>query len=336
MNISEYKGVMVFAEQRDGEIQKVSLELLGEGRRLADELKTDLTAIFLGHDIRDKAKELIYYGADKVVVADHKILKTYMTEPYTKTMTKMVNEYKPDIILMGATAFGRDLAPRVSARVATGLTADCTSLEVDKDTNLLLMTRPAFGGNIMATIICPDHRPQMSTVRAGVMLKLERDASRKGEIVDYSISLSSDDMRVEILEIVKEEKTKANIEDANILVSGGRGVGKKENFDILEKLAHEFKGLVSGSRATVDAGWVDRSQQVGQTGTTVRPDLYFACGISGAIQHLAGMEESEYIIAVNKNAEAPIFDVADLGIVGDLHKVIPAVIDELKKAKKEA
>jgi len=335
LNLSEYKGVMVFAEQRDGEIQKVSLELLGEGRRLADELKTDLTAIFLGYNIRDKAKELIYYGADKVVVADHEILETYMTEPYTKTMTKMVNEYKPDIILMGATAFGRDLAPRVSARVATGLTADCTSLEVDKDTNLLLMTRPAFGGNIMATIICPDHRPQMSTVRAGVMIKLDRDESKKGEIVDYNISLSSDDMKVEILEIVKEEKTKANIEDVNILVSGGRGVGKKENFDILEELANEFNGLVSGSRATVDAGWIDRSRQVGQTGTTVRPDLYFACGISGAIQHLAGMEESEFIIAINKNADAPIFDVADLSIVGDLHKVIPALIEELKKAKKE-
>lgn len=328
-----YQGVWVFAEQRDGELQNVSLELLGKGRELADKLQTQLTAVLLGQGIKGTAKELIHYGADKVIVADDPMLKLYVTEPYTKVMCEVIESYHPEIILIGATAIGRDLAPRVSARIHTGLTADCTSLEIEEDTKNLLMTRPAFGGNIMATIICPDHRPQMSTVRPGVMIKRAKDEGRTGEVIEFSTNLSQADMNVEVIEVVKETKKKVKIEEANALVSGGRGIGKKENFELLKELAKELGGMVSGSRAVVDAGWLEREYQVGQTGKTVRPDLYIACGISGAIQHVTGMEESELIIAINKNANAPIFELADVGIVGDVNKVIPAVIEALKSAK---
>ncbi|MDK2823441.1 MAG: electron transfer flavoprotein alpha subunit [Clostridia bacterium] len=333
MSIANYRGVWVFAEQRGGEIQKVSLELLGKGKELAEQLGENLTAVILGNGIKDRAKELIYYGADKVIVVDNELLDIYTTEPYTKVLAEIINERKPEIVLIGATSIGRDLAPRVSARVATGLTADCTSLKIDEETRNLLMTRPAFGGNIMATIICPNHRPQMSTVRPGVMQKLARDESRTLDIEEYPVQLTPADINVEILEVVKETKQKINIEDASILVSGGRGVGKPENFKLLEELAHKLGGLVSASRAAVDAGWIEHNRQVGQTGKTVRPDLYLACGISGAIQHVAGMEESECIIAVNTNPDAPIFEVADLGIVGDVTKVIPALIEELRILK---
>lgn len=333
MKLSDYRGVTVFIEQRDSEIQKVSLELLGEGRRLADKLDTKLTAILLGNRVENWAQDLIYYGADEVIISEDVMLDKYVTEPYTKVFTSIIAEIKPEIILMGATAIGRDLAPRVSARVYTGLTADCTSLEIDEETKNLLMTRPAFGGNIMATIICPDHRPQMSTVRPGVMIVGERNENRTGRIIKHSSNLAKEDMNVEILEVVKETKKKVRIEDANVLVSGGRGLGKKESFEKLDELAKELGGVVSGSRAAVDAGWVDREFQVGQTGKTVRPGLYIACGISGAIQHVAGMEESEFIVAINKNATAPIFEFADLGIVGDVNKIIPSLIEELKQAK---
>ncbi|WP_273320459.1 electron transfer flavoprotein subunit alpha/FixB family protein [Vallitalea guaymasensis] len=333
MNINEYKGVVVFVEQREGMISKVSLELLGKGRELADNLGEKMTAVLIGYDMMDKTKELIYYGADKVIYADDKIFEVYMTEPYTKAMSTIINDRKPEIVLFGATAIGRDLAPRISARIHTGLTADCTSLEIDEENNNLLMTRPAFGGNILATIICPNYRPQMSTVRPGVMQKLEKDTSREGEVEQYKIDINESDMTYKILEVVKEEKEKINIEDANVLVSGGRGIGKADNFTILKDLAKELKGQVSASRAVVDAGWINKDHQVGQTGKTVRPGLYFACGISGAIQHLAGMEESDFIIAINKDSEAPIFEVADLGIVGDVHKIIPELINQLKIVK---
>ncbi|WP_304942651.1 electron transfer flavoprotein subunit alpha/FixB family protein [Vallitalea guaymasensis] len=333
MNINEYKGVVVFVEQREGMISKVSLELLGKGRELADNLGEKMTAVLIGYDMMDKTKELIYYGADKVIYADDKIFEVYMTEPYTKAMSTIINDRKPEIVLFGATAIGRDLAPRISARIHTGLTADCTSLEIDEENNNLLMTRPAFGGNILATIICPNYRPQMSTVRPGVMQKLEKDTSRAGEVEQYKIDINESDMTYKILEVVKEEKEKINIEDANVLVSGGRGIGKADNFTILKDLAKELKGQVSASRAVVDAGWINKDHQVGQTGKTVRPGLYFACGISGAIQHLAGMEESDFIIAINKDSEAPIFEVADLGIVGDVHKIIPELINQLKIVK---
>lgn len=333
MNINEYKGVVVFVEQREGMISKVSLELLGKGRELADNLGEKMTAVLIGYDMMDKTKELIYYGADKVIYADDKIFEVYMTEPYTKAMSTIINDRKPEIVLFGATAIGRDLAPRISARIHTGLTADCTSLEIDEENNNLLMTRPAFGGNILATIICPNYRPQMSTVRPGVMQKLEKDTSKEGEVEQYKIDINESDMTYKILEVVKEEKEKINIEDANVLVSGGRGIGKADNFTILKELAKELKGQVSASRAVVDAGWINKDHQVGQTGKTVRPGLYFACGISGAIQHLAGMEESDFIIAINKDSEAPIFEVADLGIVGDVHKIIPELINQLKIVK---
>lgn len=334
MSSLEYQGVWVFAEQRDGELQNVALELLGKGRELADQLKTQLTAVLLGHEIKDLSKELIYYGADQVITVDDPMLKLYVTEPYTKVMCEAIEASRPEIILIGATAIGRDLAPRVSARIHTGLTADCTSLEIEEETKNLLMTRPAFGGNIMATIVCPEHRPQMSTVRPGVMVKGKRDDARRGKVIEFSTNLKEADMNVEILEVVKETKQKVKIDEANVLVSGGRGIGKKEGFELLKELAKELGGMVSGSRAVVDAGWLERDYQVGQTGKTVRPDLYIACGISGAIQHVTGMEESELIIAINKNATAPIFELADVGIVGDVNKVIPAVIEALKNSKK--
>jgi len=322
----DYKDVMVFCEQRDGRVEKVSKELISKGRQLANELECCVRALVLGHEMKDDLNELIHLGADEVILVDEKELAVYMTEPYTKAMVQVVLDKKPDVILVGASTIGRDLAPRVSARINTGLTADCTKLEVDEETKNLLMTRPAFGGNIMATIICPDHRPQMSTVRPGVMTLAEADTARIGVISKVPVAFETADMNVEILEVVKETKTKVNIEDANILVSGGRGVGKPENMTSLENLATRLGGTVSASRAVVDAGWIDRNNQVGQTGKTVRPDLYFACGISGAIQHLAGMEESEFIVAINKDETAPIFDAADLGIVGDVHKVIPELM----------
>ncbi|MTI49151.1 MAG: electron transfer flavoprotein subunit alpha/FixB family protein [Firmicutes bacterium] len=336
MNISEYKGVYVFVEQREGEIQKVSLELLGKARELADDINEKVIAVVLGHDIKNKLDELIYFGADEILYTDSDVLNVYTTEPYTKVISNIINEYKPEIFLFGATSIGRDLAPRISARIYTGLTADCTSLEIDKENNNnLLMTRPAFGGNIMATIVCPDHRPQMSTVRPGVMKICERDENRLGKINEYKIDISQDSLNIEVLEIVKEKKEKINIEEANVLVSGGRGIGKPENFKTLKELANLLEGQISASRAVVDAGWLERDHQVGQTGKTVRPNIYIACGISGAIQHIAGMEESDYIIAINKDSTAPIFETADLGIVGDINKIIPMVIDEVAATKED-
>jgi electron transfer flavoprotein alpha subunit len=326
MNRTDYKDVMVFCEQREGHIEKVSKELVSKGRELADELGCSVRALVLGYNMKDDLNTLIHLGADEVILVDEKELEVYMTEPYAKAMVSVVEDRKPDVILVGASTIGRDLAPRVSARINTGLTADCTKLEVDAETQNLLMTRPAFGGNIMATIICPEHRPQMSTVRPGVMPMADVDTAREGVISPFKVAFEAADQNVKILEVVKETKHKVNIEDANILVSGGRGVGKPENMSTLESLAEKLGGTVSASRAVVDAGWIDRNNQVGQTGKTVRPDLYFACGISGAIQHLAGMEESEFIVAINKDETAPIFDSADLGIVGDVHKVIPELM----------
>ncbi|MBE5944134.1 MAG: electron transfer flavoprotein subunit alpha/FixB family protein, partial [Lachnospiraceae bacterium] len=285
--------------------------------------------------------ELAAYGADKVIVVDDPELKEYRTEPYTHAMASVINEYKPDIVLVGATAIGRDLGPRVSARVATGLTADCTVLEIgdfpinpipnqEQKHNQLLMTRPAFGGNTIATIACPDNRPQMATVRPGVMQKIDKIEGAKAEVIEYNPGFTPDNKYVEILEVVKAVKDTVDIMDAKILVSGGRGVGSAENFKMLQDLADVIGGTVSCSRAVVDSGWMERDYQVGQTGKTVRPNVYFAIGISGAIQHVAGMEESDIIIAINKDADAPIFDVADYGIVGDLNKIVPALTQSLK------
>lgn len=321
--------VMVFIEQRDSEIQNVSLELLGKGRELSGKLSDKLTAVLLGNNVKGLCEEIVAYGADEVICVDDKNLKMYTTNNYAKALCDVIEKKKPEIVLIGATTIGRDLAPRVSATLKTGLTADCTSLEIDDETKGLLMTRPAFGGNIMATIVCPDHRPQMSTVRPGVMQKLPKDNSKAGIIEHFNVKFE-DDKSVEVLKYVKENVKKVNIEDANILISAGRGIGSKENMNKLYELADLLGAEVSASRAVVDSGWVDKARQVGQTGKTVRPDLYIACGISGAIQHLAGMEESEFIIAINKNNEAPIFEVADVGVVGDVNKVVRNLIDEFK------
>lgn len=332
MNLIDYKGIFVFAEQRDGKIQNVALELLGKARELAESIDTKtVSAVLIGENVKELAKELIQYGADVVYVVEGPEFKVYDTESYAQVFKKIIDDKKPEIVLFGATTLGRDLAPRVSSRTTTGLTADCTKLEIAEDKSLW-MTRPAFGGNLMATIVCPDHRPQMSTVRPGVMKKRTKE-DRPGEVVDYPITLDASKLKVKVLEVVKEAGNTIDISEAKILVSGGRGVGHKANFQELEDLAAEIGGIVSASRAQVDAGNIGHDRQVGQTGKTVRPFIYFACGISGAIQHVAGMEESEYIIAINKDKFAPIFSVADLGIVGDVHKVLPLLTEEIKKFK---
>ncbi|GAA0117259.1 electron transfer flavoprotein subunit alpha/FixB family protein [Clostridium senegalense] len=333
MNIADYKGVWVFAEQRDGELQKVSLELLGKGREIADKLGVELTALLIGHNVEDMAKELTAYGADKVLLADKEELAHYTTDGYAKVITDLANSHKPEVIFIGATFIGRDLGPRVAARLSTGLTADCTALDIDPENKNLLMTRPAFGGNLMATIMCGDNRPQMSTVRPGVFEKLEKDSNKEVKIEKAVFELEKSDIRTQVLEVKKILKEVADIIEADILVSGGRGIGCKENFDILKELADEIGGTLSGSRAAVDNGWIDKALQVGQTGKTVRPQIYIACGISGAIQHLAGMQDSNYIIAINKDADAPIMQVADVGLVGDYQKIVPELVQQLKAMK---
>ena len=344
MNLAEYKGVYVFAQQVDNEVSGIALELIGKGKDLAKDLDTDVTAVLIGSDVKGLVDVLAEYGADKVIVVDDPELKEYRTEPYAHALSSVINEFKPDIMLVGATAIGRDLGPRVSARVHTGLTADCTQLDIgdfpmvavpgkEQKHNQLLMTRPAFGGNTIATIACPDFRPQMATVRPGVMQKAERVPGAKAEVIEFNPGFTPDNKYVEILEVVKAVSDVADIMDAKILVSGGRGVGSPENFKLLEDLADALGGTVSCSRAVVDSGWKPRDLQVGQTGKTVRPQVYFAIGISGAIQHVAGMEESDIIVAINKDENAPIFDVADYGIVGDLNKIVPALTEQIKAAK---
>lgn len=330
MDNSGYKDIYVFAEQREGKIQGIALELLGKARDLATITGQQVVAILAGYQVTDKASELIAYGADKVLVVDEIELADYLTEPYTQAIARVIQDYKPAIFLIGATTMGRDLGPRLSARVTTGLTADCTRLEIGEEGELL-MTRPAFGGNLMATIVCKDHKPQMSTVRPGVMQKADRDVSRKGDVEIVKVDFDTSKFRVKLIRQVKADKGLLDIADAKILVSGGRGVNSSENFEKLKQLAHVLGAEVSASRAMVDAGVIPHERQVGQTGKTVRPDLYIACGISGAIQHLAGMEESGYIIAVNKDKYAPIFQVADLGIVGDVNKIVPLLAERLQK-----
>ena len=335
MDKAQYKNVYVFVEQREGVIQNVGLELLGKARELADALNEKVYAMLLGHDLTTQAQECIAYGADTVLRVDAPELATYVTEPYAQAIYQIIRDNKPSIVLIGATTIGRDLGPRLSARVETGLTADCTGLEISEERDLL-MTRPAFGGNLMATIICKEHRPQMSTVRPGVMRMGQRDENRKGTIEDVKINFDKSKFRVRVLETVKQTKNLVDITEAHVLISGGRGVGNAEGFDMLRAMANTIGAEVSASRAMVDAGVLGHERQVGQTGKTVRPDLYFAMGISGAIQHLAGMEESEYIIAINKDEDAPIFDVADYGLVGDLKKIVPQLTAALKEANADA
>lgn len=309
MNIADYKGVWVFAEQREGELQKVSLELLGEGRRQADKLGVKLTALLLGDNVAHLADELAKHGADEVLVAEDKNLAHYTTDAYTKVICDLANERKPGILFVGATFIGRDLGPRVAARLNTGLTADCTSIDVEVENGDLLATRPAFGGNLMATIACPDHRPQMATVRPGVFEKVNTNGA-DCKIEKVAVELSDSDVRTKVLETVKTAKDIVDISEAKIIVAGGRGVGSKENFDLVKELAEALGGVVAGSRAAVEKGWVENAYQVGQTGKTVKPTIYVACGISGAIQHVAGMQDSEVIIAINKDETAPIMQLS--------------------------
>lgn len=329
------EGIFVICEQRDGKLQTVSLELLGEATRLAEKIKAEVTAIIVGGKVKELSDTLAHYGAQKVIYVEDERLNSYMTEPYVKATANIIMDKKPEICLFGATSIGRDLAPRVSARVGCGLTADCTKLEIDEETGLLNMTRPTFGGNLLATIQSPDARPEMSTVRPGVMQKIEADETRTAESEEYKVDFEDSDFNVEIIQEEVSQKKKINIEDAKVLVSVGRGIGSKENIKIAKELADALGGEVSASRAVVDAGWVDKDIQVGQTGKTVRPNLYIALGISGAIQHVAGMEDSDLIVAVNKSPDANIFQVADIGIVGDINKVVPE-LTKLVLARRKA
>lgn len=329
-DLSAFQGVMVYAEQADGNIRKIAFELLSEGRKLADQLHVKLYAALIGDGVAGAKAQLFAYGADEVLLMEAPALKHYRTEPYTYAMKEMINVAKPEIVLMGASVQGRDLAPRLAGRIHTGLTADCTALSIDEEGNLK-QTRPAFGGNIYAEIVTKNHRPQMATVRPGVMKLSEPDYTRTGEVVTVAYNYDRE-IRTNIKRVAKSVKEAVNLEDAEVIVSGGRGLGNAEGFELLKKLAEVFGGAIGASRGAVYAGWIDAAHQVGQTGKTVRPKIYIACGISGAIQHVVGMQNAEVIIAVNTDANAPIFDVADYGIVGDLHQVIPAMIEEFTKA----
>jgi electron transfer flavoprotein alpha subunit len=329
VDISAYKGVWVFGEQKDGTPAGVALELLGEGRKLADQLQVQLSAVLLGDNIEQTAKLLIAHGADNVYLVDHPSLKNFNDESYSDIFVQLIKKFKPEIVLLGASTYGRSLAPRISSSINTGLTADCTKLEIDAEKKILLQTRPAFGGNLMATIICPKHRPQMSTVRPKVMKAAPPDFSRVGEIIRTDVKIP-EDLKTKVLDVVSNLCDMVNLTEADIIVSGGRGIGDPKNFRLLEELARTLGGAVGASRAAVDAGWIEYSHQVGQTGKTVGPKVYFACGISGAVQHLAGMSSSDTIIAINKNPDAPIFKIATFGIVGDVLQVVPALISEFK------
>lgn len=330
-DLSSYRDVWVFAEQKDGVIDSAAFELLGVGRHLADQLGQDLAAILIGNKVRPLAQQLIAYGADKVYWLDHADLERFNDELYADNLSYLIERYRPNIVLLAATVYGRSLGPRVAARIGTGLTADCTGLEIDADTRNLMQTRPAFGGNLMATIICPDHRPQMATVRPRVMKPLEPDSERSGRILRQQAQLKQD-LKTRVLQVVEEAGEIVNLLEADIIVSGGRGLGDPKNFALIEELAQTLGGAVGASRAAVDAGWIPYSHQVGQTGKTVGPKVYFACGISGAVQHLAGMSSSDIIVAINKDPDAPIFKVATYGIVGDVLEILPLITKEFKKA----
>jgi len=329
-DLAAYQGVWVWIEQFEGKACSISWEMVGEGRRLADQRGTTLTACVLGHNVEHIAKQAITYGADRVFRVDDASLAVYRTQPYAATLVQLVRQYKPEIFLLGASSRGRDLAGSVATELYTGLTADCTGLEIDPENNLLRQTRPAFGGNIMATIICPNYRPQMATVRHRVFEMPEPDETRQGQIVSIDPVMGEGDVSAKVVDFIVEQG-EVNLADAKIIVSGGRGVGGPEGFEPVRELAEVLGGALGASRAAVDAGWIPYAHQVGQTGRTVRPDLYIACGISGAIQHLAGMGTAKIIVAINKDPEAPIFTVANYGIVGDLFQVVPALTEQFRK-----
>ncbi len=328
----EHKNLWVYLETEEGAAKNVGYELLNPGRRMADKLGQELVAVVLGKDVEHVARQAIAYGADKVILVEGEEYAVYNTDVQTHAMVELIGKYHPFIVLYGATNNGRDVGPRVACSVHTGLTADCTGLDIDEN-GLLASTRPAFGGNLMATISCPDHRPQMSTVRAGVFKKPTADEGRTGEIIREEIHLDPAKVRVHLLERVKEVAEAVNLEEAEIIVSGGRGLKSAENFQLVRDLADALGATVGASRAAVDAGWIPHAHQVGQTGKTVAPKVYVACGISGAIQHLAGMSGSDTIIAINKDPDAPIFSVADYGIVGDLFEVLPALTAAIRAKK---
>ena len=334
-DLSLYKDVWVFCEQKKGIIQTISFELLGEGKKLAKKLGSKLCAVILGYDIESKIADLSARGADKVYVVDAPELKSYQDEPYTNVLVKLIEEYKPEVVLCGATTIGRSMISRVAINIDAGLTADCTGLDIDEKEKLLLQTRPAFGGNIMATIITPNHRPQMSTVRHKVMKEAEIHKGHKAEIIRKKYPADVLKSRTTLLDMVEEIEETVNLAEADIIVSGGRGLGGPDNFSIIKELAKTLGAAVGASRATVDAGWIPYSHQVGQTGKTVCPKLYIACGISGQIQHLIGMQSSKVIVAINKDPDAPIFKVATYGIVGDLFEIVPALTKEFKKVLKK-
>ena len=328
-DFSQWKGVWVFAEQRSGALVPVVLELLGKAQELAEELGQETAAVLLGHQVSGLSEKLFEYGANKVYLVDVPELAHYRTIPYTDALEALIKNHMPNIFLMGATHIGRDLAPRVSRRIGVGLTADCTELTIEPTEKILLQTRPAFGGNVMATIASRYSRPQMATVRPGVMAPNRKPS--QGDLIQEEVSLHEERAGTVLVEVVREERKGINLSEAKVIVAGGRGVGDKEGFGLLEELASLLGGEVAGTRVAVEEGWIPADRQVGQTGQSVRPELYIACGISGAIQHRAGMMNSRYIIAVNKDERAPIFQVADWGIVGDLHEVIPEMIQQLKR-----
>ncbi len=330
IDIDGYRGVWVFVEQTEGEPARVSLELLGKGRELADRLNVELSAFLIGQSVGDLARELIAFGADQVIMADHPLLRDYRTELYTDIISEQATARRPEVLIVGATPIGRDLAPRLSFRLNAGCTADCTGLDIDEENRWFVSTRPAFGGNVMATIICPQNRPQMSTVRPGVMVFPEKDKGRKGVIIDLDLEIDERDVKVKILQSVKATGEGVNIEEAERIVAIGMGAGDEETCDTIKGLARLLGAEVGATRFAVDAGWISHDHQIGQTGKTVRPDLYIGCGVSGAIQHTAGMSGSKIIVAINSDPNAEIFKIADYGIVGDVKKVVPAIISELK------
>lgn len=331
--MDEYRGVWVFIEQNDGKIEGVSLELLGAGRKLADKLEVPLSGVLLGYEIKSLSREVIAYGADQVYVIDHEVMKDYRTESYMKAVINLAEKYKPEIFLYGATSNGKDLASAVATDLSTGLTADTTMLDVEVEKRLLEASRPAFGGNIMATILCKKHRPQMATVRPKVMKAMEPNPDRQGEVIEEPITLREDDMRTKVIKIVKDVTKKVNLAEAHVVVAGGKGMGDLQNFQLIHELADTIGATVGGTRDVVEAGWLPHEQQVGQTGETITPKIYFAIGISGAIQHVVGMKNSEFIIAINKDPQASIFDVATYGIVGDALEIVPKLIKEFKEAR---
>ena len=331
INLNDYNGVWVIGEQREGKINPVTIELIGEGRKLADQLGKELAVVIAGYEVEKEVKELLHYSVDKVYYINDPLLKDFTTDGYAISIANLIERKKPEVVLVGATSIGRDIAPRIAGKVGTGLTADCTKLEIDSTDNKLLQTRPAFGGNLMATIVCPKNRPQMSTVRPGVMAKAVRNESETGILEVVTPELTEKMIRTRLVEILPQEKKSVNLTDARIIVSGGRGLKRAEGFELIKELADKMGAEIGASRAAVDSGWIEHSHQVGQTGTTVRPELYIACGISGAIQHLAGMSDSKYIVAINKDAKAPIFSICDYGIVGDLYEIIPEMIESLNR-----